>query len=153
MTVHIVHPYILHSDFVGRSDELLMIADWYCDSNRPILFIDAIGGTGKSALAWVWLHYWLLRRPLDARVDHTPSSLPAPLGVLWWSFYATNAKFRDFLDVLKTFISDPSIMTADGDELIRLLVQELSERKYLLVLDGMERALAAYDRPDAVHEF
>ncbi len=49
-TPYIAHPYILsQSGFVGRETELRQLDDWL-QSADAMLIIDAIGGTGKSAL-------------------------------------------------------------------------------------------------------
>jgi hypothetical protein len=64
---HPPSPYYAHSyvagsaGFVGRAAELGLLDAW-AGSVEPVLIVDAIGGAGKSALAWEWTHSHLARR-------------------------------------------------------------------------------------------
>ena len=152
MDIHIEHSYSLHKDFSGRSTELKSITRWYTDPRSPFLILDAIGGTGKSALAWVWLQAVLLGRTLDIQTPVVRAASPPPEKVFWWSFYNTNAKFRDFLTVLKSILHPPESYVTQPDAVVRAIVQDLAERRVFLVLDGLERILSAYDSPSSVHQ-
>src|SRR5262249_51526093 len=79
------HPYVGGSaGFVGRTAELSMLDAW-AGSAEPVLIVDAIGGAGKSALAWEWTQ------------SHLARVFPQRIGVLWWSFYESNATMGGLL--------------------------------------------------------
>ena len=73
-------------------------------------------------------------------------------GRLWWSFYESDATFDNFLDRALVYVS------GESEEIVRALprpdreaqlLAALDERPFLLVLDGLERILIAYNRMDA----
>jgi len=52
----IPHPYPEAPNFTGRKKERAMLRKWLTeDKEHPLLSMVAIGGMGKSALAWRWL--------------------------------------------------------------------------------------------------
>jgi len=89
----LVHPYAMPPHFTGRLAEREILSYWLepdkgdseppplsswlepveGDSDPPLLAVRALGGFGKSALAW----HWLLRDVDDSRWPR----------VLWWGFY------------------------------------------------------------------
>ncbi len=75
------HPYFLGMQFFGRQAELAQLDAW-AQAPEPLMIIDAIGGSGKSALTWHWLR------------DHAAGVFPNPDGILWWSFYEADATMR-----------------------------------------------------------
>jgi tetratricopeptide (TPR) repeat protein len=103
------------------------------------MVVEAIGGTGKSALTWEWTRL---------RASDVVRGLA---GQLWWSFYDGSASIAAFLRELLLYVSD-----LPADEIGRLKRQELSDhalsalraKPYLVVLDGFERLLTAYHRFD-----
>ena len=75
--VYVAHPYLLldETHTMVRGSQLGELNAWWsCRDETPILTIQALGGMGKSALAWRFF------------TDLT-SSTPEPRQV-WWSFYA-----------------------------------------------------------------
>lgn len=56
--------FISGHEFVGRRDELARLDEW-ATSSDPLLVMEAIGGAGKSTLAW----QWLTRRATATRPD------------------------------------------------------------------------------------
>lgn len=149
--VCVVHPYPLsplETDFVGRASERRQITDWFCRADDPIMIISGMGGTGKSALAWVWLQVEALRMPRPASDGFSRS---APESVLWWSFYESEAEFRLFLSRLLYLQGlNESIDPPDNAELaIGKLVARLTSRRCLIVLNGFERELKAYSQKGA----
>ncbi|MDQ3763825.1 MAG: DUF4062 domain-containing protein [Actinomycetota bacterium] len=82
----VVGPYTLlqTTEVIGRQRELDVLTDWVSDPGKDVhrarvLVLLAIGGMGKSAVAWKWFH------------DIAPQELPTLTGRVWWSFYETNA--------------------------------------------------------------
>jgi tetratricopeptide (TPR) repeat protein len=136
---YLAHPYILTHRFCGHSTELARLDAWAA-SGTPMLIIDSIGGLGKSALVWHWLH------------ERTPKLRPDLAGVVWWSFYESDATVSNFLRRTLAYTSgQPVVQTEElsrADQVAALL-EELRTRLYLLVLDGLERILVAYHRLDA----
>ena len=105
-----------------------------------VLCVVAIGGMGKSALTWKWFN------------EIAPYEMTPLKGRLWWSFYESDATFENFViralayvrGAPRTEIQRMSIGERE-DELLNILDRE----PFLLALDGLERILVAYARPDA----
>ncbi len=143
----VVGPYTLlqTTEVVGRQRELDMLTDWVSDPGKDlhrarVLVLLAIGGMGKSAVAWKWFH------------DIAPQELPTLAGRVWWSFYEANARFDNF--VLRTlgYVTGRSVeelRTLPAPEREEELLNILDREPYLVVLDGGERRLLAYSRSDA----
>ena len=76
-------------------------------------------------------------------------------GVLWWSFYESQASFDSFVRTAVAYASggevDPASIpsTYDGCQMLLTL---LGRKRILLVLDGLERILNAYTRLDAPYQ-
>ena len=49
---HLAHPYPMPPNFTGRIAELKMLDDWLADDKDRLFILRALGGFGKSALAW-----------------------------------------------------------------------------------------------------
>src|SRR5207249_611701 len=80
------------------------------DGENRLLVLRALGGFGKSALAWHWLLH-----------DVEPARWPR---VAWWSFYESAAGFDSFLrDTLEYLGADPRGLgpRQQADELLRRL--------------------------------
>jgi predicted MPP superfamily phosphohydrolase/tetratricopeptide (TPR) repeat protein len=150
--VRIAHPYALHSHFVGRERERRELCRWWRGSRSPIMLVDAIGGVGKSALAWVWLHVDVLRRDLAVHTPRIGGRLDAPETVFWWSFYGHNSKFRDYVVSHDEFLHGRSPRATRLDDRVDRLLRALADRRHLVVLDGLERILSAYERLSAMHD-
>jgi hypothetical protein len=133
------HPYIGSSHFVGRKRELGLLDAW-ADSADTTVLIDAIGGSGKSALTWEWTH------------THLSTAFPQAQGLVWWSFYESQATVGKFLAHTLAYLTKRSV---DACAALPRPTQEeqlltaLRTRPFLLILDGLERLLLAYHRQDA----
>jgi tetratricopeptide (TPR) repeat protein/transcriptional regulator with XRE-family HTH domain len=151
--IDIVHPYILHADFTGRASERSQLCRWFDNPNRPICVLEAIGGMGKSALAWVWTNQDVIGVPL---LDNLVApAVPTPLfcrpsRVLWWSFYETSASFSTFLPYAVRFAgAEP---TQSDTNNLRELIRCLTRNQYLIIMDGFERELRAYASAQAPYQ-
>ncbi len=144
---YIAHPYSLLAtkDVVGRQAELNLLTDWVTTNkqvpdNTRIFNLVAIGGMGKSALAWKWFN------------DIAPNELPNLVGRLWWSFYESDAHWENFIIRALAYVSGQSekavreMKSPDREDQIWRI---LDQKPFLLVLDGLERTLLAYARMDA----
>ena len=147
----LVHPYPLQPNFTGRIAERKWLTEWFTADSRPVCVVEAIGGMGKSALAWVWLHADMLGKPpagypeADAENLRVPEE-QRPEGVLFWSFYERDAHFGAFLDRAARYVGSGNASTAglsDREKLDNVL-RALEQRRILLILDGFERELRAY---------
>lgn len=140
---YFVHPYPLQANFTGRDVERRMLTDWLANGKQPIFALVAIGGMGKSSLAWYWLQHDINVYGLD--------------GTIWWSFYEGESSFSSFLDNAINYFSSkgvqPSSFTSNyhkARELVTLLQQH--QHRVLLVLDGFERQLRIFGGLDAAYQ-
>ncbi len=143
----VAHPYTLleTAGVVGRQRELDVLTDWVSDRGTPVfarrmLVVVAIGGMGKSAVAWKWFQ------------DIAPQELPTLAGRIWWSFYETDATFENFVLRALAYVTGRPIeelACVRSPEREHALLAVLNRVPYLVVLDGLERLLLAYSRPDA----
>ncbi len=130
---YIAHPYPLPDHFTGRDAERAALSNWLLNETTPAFVIEAIGGMGKSALSWAWLRHDVLDRSVE--VD----------GVIWWSFY--DGPFDSFIRHLACYVmGDEDIKSIDLPKLLAIL----QHRRFLLVLDGLERALRSYTGMEAM---
>jgi len=159
---YFAHPYPLQSHFTGRLRERQLLSSWLASDPHPILALIALGGMGKSALAWAFLQHDLLQTPLpDCQLTTLPnqselSNLKSQIpGVLWWSFYEQDAAFPAFLDHALVYCSagsiDPASVPSAHDKLTALL-DLLRNNRFLLILDGFERELRAYASLSAAYQ-
>ena len=126
------HRYGDLATFTGRAAELDMLNAWLNNDKDNLLMLRALGGFGKSALAWTWFN----------RVDRAQWQ-----AAVWWSFYEKESGFESFLsETLKH-------LGVEVKESARLQVNDLLEAmrgtQILIVLDGFERLLRQYGRMDA----
>jgi hypothetical protein len=139
----IVHPYPLQSNFTGRRRELAVLNRWITEASASFLTISALGGMGKSALAWKWV------------MDLLANGAPGLDGVFWWSFYESEPGFSAFLRRVLPYVSggkvSPTSITSPFEQ-VRTLRQILQEHRFLLILDGFERELRAYAGLNAAYQ-
>jgi hypothetical protein len=135
----------LQKNFTGRVHERQRLTEWLAEDKRPALALVALGGMGKSSLAWAWLQQDVLSLPEATR----------PRGVLWWSFYEPEATFALFLDQALIYASsgmvNPRVMTSLYEK-TQALIALLQRHRMLLILDGFERALRAYASLNAAYQ-
>ncbi|MEM7087461.1 MAG: DUF4062 domain-containing protein [Bacteroidota bacterium] len=133
--------YIGSHQFVGREAELEQLDDWANTSNPfPVLLFEAIGGTGKSMLTWEWTKYYV------------STVGPNWAGKFWYSFYERGAQMSDFCRHALAYMTGMPIKAFEKHKtpkLTQLLLRQLRSRPWLLILDGLERVLVAYNRIDA----
>jgi len=137
-TFHAVPPYVGGAPFTGRTVDLATLDGW-ARSTDPVIVIEAIGGTGKSALAWQWAQ------------ERARMAIGGLVGRLWWSFYEGSASMTRFLQELLAYTTSRSMRTIkqlERADLAEEALASLRQRPYLIVLDGFERLLAAYHRFD-----
>jgi tetratricopeptide (TPR) repeat protein len=135
---HAVPPYVGSAPFTGRVDDLAALDAW-ARSPDPVMVVEAIGGTGKSALTWEWAQ------------SRAAAAVDGLAGRFWWSFYDGSASISRFLRELLAYVSNrplDEVRRLDRTELSSQVLAALRSRPYLLVLDGFERLLAAYHRFD-----
>jgi len=134
----LAHPYALPEGFTGRAREQAELDAWLTqDPEHPVFVLRALGGFGKSALAWHWLHH---------RVD--PEAWP---WVVWWSFY-DQPDFGAFLEKALAYLGETEPARLPPRAQVQRLLDYLQSRPVLLVLDGFERALRAYGSLAAAYQ-
>jgi hypothetical protein len=137
-TPFIAHPYPLPEHFTGRDAEMAVLSNWFHNDIEPALVLEAIGGMGKSAMTWVWMHKEIREKAVEVA------------GVFWWSFY--EGPFEHFLRQLACYIMGRR--DTQGDILspeLEPLQAALHNRRFLLVLDGLERVLRGYADMSAMY--
>jgi len=134
----LAHPYALPKGFTGRAREQAELDAWLTqDPEHPVFVLRALGGFGKSALAWHWLHH---------RVD--PEAWP---WVVWWSFY-DKPDFGAFLEETLAYLGEAEPARLPPRAQVQRLFDHLQNQPVLLVLDGFERALRAYGSMSAAYQ-
>jgi hypothetical protein len=137
----LTHPYPMPPNFTGRVSERAMLTQWLKgDATHPLLVLRALGGFGKSALAWHWLTH-----------DVVPPAWPR---VVWWSFYEADAGFDQFLSKTLKYLSGGKIKPdqLSAREAVKALLEMLHQHGMLLVLDGFERLLRDFGGLDAAYK-
>jgi tetratricopeptide (TPR) repeat protein len=143
----LVHTYALQANFTGRVSEREELTNWIADAARPICALAAMGGMGKSALAWYWMKN-------DVLAEAQPDAAPAVEGVMWWSFYEGESSFARFIDEALKYVGGQPIdaerfpTTYDRAQELR---RHLQTKRILFILDGFERQLRAYASLDAAY--
>ena len=133
-TPYLAHRYPMPKHWTGREAEMDSLDAWLSADGLPMCSLIAMGGTGKSSLAWAWLQNRVLPRQEDLGLA----------GVFQWSFYEGDVSFQRFLADLSAYLG----VSTSGD-LVTALTQHLCRERILLVLDGFERLLLVYSAADA----
>ena len=127
--------------FVGRKDELAKLSAWAVPSDpHPVFFLEAIGGSGKSLLTWQWINH----HAQEVRGDWA--------GRFWYSFYERGAVMAQFCREALAYMTGEPMEALRKLKILDLgdkLIEELTERPWLVVMDGLERVLVAYHRFNA----
>lgn len=127
------HRYGDIENFTGRTAELKMLDEWLSNDKDNLLVLRALGGFGKSILAWQWF---------NNNVDKTKWQT-----AVWWSFYEKESGFESFLaETLKHLGVE---VKASARQQVNDLLEALRGTNILIVLDGFERLLRQYGRMDA----
>ncbi|HKP37287.1 MAG TPA: TIR domain-containing protein [Pyrinomonadaceae bacterium] len=137
----LAHPYPMPPNFTGRVVEREMLTHWLTTAAaHPMLVVRALGGFGKSALAWHWLTHEVM-----------PEEWPR---VVWWSFYEGDASFDNFLIQTLDYLGGGEIDAKDksGKNGVNSLLKILRQPGTVLVLDGFERALRAFGGMEAAYQ-
>jgi hypothetical protein len=131
------HPYSLTDRFIGREEFLKELDDWVTsETDVGVRCLWALGGGGKSALAWHWLSKSL---PLIRSLKYE--------GAFWCSFYEKSFGFEELLRRALAFCG--RLTEADVQRMPRGIVEErlldlMEKRRLVVVLDGLERLMNGY---------
>jgi tetratricopeptide (TPR) repeat protein len=135
-----VHYYSLGDRFFGRAAELAELDGWLKGDAAEISVrcLCALGGGGKSALAWTWL-----QRALPSLRD------AGYRGAFWCSFYEKDFDFSDFLRRALVFAGAGAFTLADVTGMPRAVVEErllalMADEPFIFVVDGLERLMNGY---------
>lgn len=134
----IAHSYPIPEHFTGRDAEMAVLSNWFHNEMETVLVLEAIGGMGKSAMSWVWMQKEILEKALE--VD----------GVFWWSFY--EGTFDHFIRHLAAYVTGRTDIPENMHQIpLESLQAALHKGRFLLVLDGFERALRGYADMSAMY--
>ncbi|NOT04235.1 MAG: tetratricopeptide repeat protein [Anaerolineales bacterium] len=126
------HRYGDLDTFTGRAAEMDMLNAWLNNDKDNLLMLRALGGFGKSALAWTWFN--------SVHREKWPTAV-------WWSFYEKESGFESFLsETLKHLGVE---VKESARQQVNDLLEALRGTNILIVLDGFERLLRQYGRMDA----
>ncbi len=129
-----VHQYdLLQIKLCGRAGVLEDLDRWIdeAEANVPICVVEALGGMGKSALAWTW---WQSRY----------NSERAFAGAFWYSFYEDTANYRDLMLRLASYIAGSDLSNSEIHDWEKVCHDGLRNEKLLIVLDGFEATFQGY---------
>jgi tetratricopeptide (TPR) repeat protein len=132
---YFAHRYFMPGNFTGRKAERDELTEWFTKGNEPMFVYEAIGGMGKSAVTWYWLHEDVLKANL------------ATDGIIWWSFYEKESRFETFLEKALIYVThdEQKVRAVPSTyERMELLRQLLCKKHYLIIFDGAERILRGY---------
>ena len=137
---HYSHPYLMPKHWTGRRAEMEELDQWLRDDDHPLCCMVAMGGMGKSSLAWEWV---------TTRVEPEQADLGLE-GIFQWSFYEGEVSFQGFTERLAEYLGiDAPRGEGEQVNLVDPLAQALDRRRVLLILDGFERLLRYYTTVDA----
>ena len=143
-------PYLLGQKFEGRQQERSDLTEWLEGRHSEfgqskLFFICDFGGAGKTALVWNWAQS-------PATQDYLASN---GIGYYWATFYAKNYSWRSFIKNLADKLSVKIDWQRAHQEqwkpheidnyLINCLIERLREEPWLIILDGIEREMDAFD--------
>lgn len=135
----LAHPYGMPPNFTGRRAERNLLTGWLnSDKDHPLLILRALGGFGKSALAWHWLTH-----DVDAKQWSK---------VVFWSFYEGDASFDHFLVETLEYLGVVNARELNQHVQTEVLLNFLRNPGILLILDGFERVLRAYGSMGAAYQ-
>jgi tetratricopeptide (TPR) repeat protein len=135
-TWNLKHPYPMPPNFTGRAAEQKILDNWLADDKDRLFILRALGGFGKSALAWQWI---------NSHVNPTEWTK-----LVWWSFYEGDASFEHFIEEMLKYLK---LEIPQGQRLqVDALLKALQSQKILLIMDGFERALRAYSSMNAAYQ-
>ncbi|MBU0566658.1 hypothetical protein KKC52_01230, partial [bacterium] len=117
-------------NFVGRTEMLATITEWYKNPEVRIGALIGWGGVGKSALIRKW-HDLLAGNNIQ------------PDGIFWWGFYGEkHANLELFLNALLKYVSrgeiDPETIKSTWEKTERIK-EYLHQGTCLIILDGLEQ--------------
>lgn len=129
--------YLASHEFTGRKAELDILNDWAKPADSyTILLFEAMGGSGKSMLTWHWVNQQA------KQINHNWT------GIFWYSFYEKGAEMADFCRHALAYITGKPFeyfKELKTVQLQELLLPLLSNKTWLMVLDGLERVLYEYN--------
>jgi tetratricopeptide (TPR) repeat protein len=134
----LAHPYADLPDFTGRAAELADLDAWLAAEAPAVLVVRALGGFGKSALTWHWLHHRVSREAWPR--------------VVWWSFYDADSAFAQFVPRALEYLGADLAAFRNPREQVEALLEHLRQPGTLLMLDGFERALRGYSGLSAAYQ-
>jgi len=127
------------SAFVGRKREMKKLNAWMANEDIPLTAVVSPTGTGKSSLLWQW----------QEKICAVPSEIIEE--VIWWDATQPNADILHFLHAALIFVGDDPHIYRDARHQLERLLEQFLYRPFLLIIDGIERWLYAYERLDSVY--
>ena len=127
--------------FVGRKEEMAQLDAWLMDEDVSVTAVISPSGNGKSNLLWQWQQ--------QIRRNSNNSSIEE---IIWWDATQPNADIIHFLHTALLFVGDDPHIYRDARHQLERLLDQFLYRPFLLIIDGIERWLYAYERLDSVYD-
>jgi len=132
--------------FIGRSDYLLQLWSWQLERHNPVKVLTALGGTGKTAIAYEFCLQTLSNPPAQLQKVIWLSAKKQSFSAIQGRWYSvTRVDFtsvNDFLEALarEIGIMESEIKEANGDreELLDLVLGGLEEFPSFVVVDDVD---------------
>jgi tetratricopeptide (TPR) repeat protein len=125
---YIPYTYPMPPNFTGREAELQKLDEWLDDSRDRLFILHALGGFGKSALAWQW-------------ISNNVDSAEWPK-LVFWTFLKSDTSFELFIEQTLKYLQ---LAVPQGQRpQVEKLIAALQSEKILLVLDGFEQTFYPY---------
>lgn len=129
--------------FVGRERQIAVLTDFAAKqgdhAQKSVLVVEALGGTGKSAMTWKWYN------------EPSHDCFKGYDMRMRWCFYEAGAGFGVFIEHLYALLWQQPLEWAREKlnsprraEYLNSILQDLRQRPVLLLLDGLEREFVSH---------
>lgn len=118
--------------WVGREELLSVITFDWLDSETYVTGLVGFAGEGKSSIARRWVD----------ELSDDQLTCDKPDGIFWWSFYNKNSTVDLFFEKALSYLGSDELnldLLPSAHSRAEFLAGMLRARRYLFVLDGLER--------------
>src|SRR5207249_128844 len=132
-------------EFIGRREYLVTLWSWLADTRNPVKVLTALGGTGKTAIAYQFCEQLVkARSEIFAKVIWLTAKSQTYAAILHKYVSTTRTDFTDIDSFLNAFLREIGCLDSDFTDFDQLedkldFAKELiSEIPILLVIDDLD---------------